>query len=239
MASPVPAASATVCQESRDDPRLLGCRNLGGRQQLEQKVHLEELAAEGRKAAAEHKAREVRPGWARALREAKVRDGTSKRSEVVGALHEGSRVLVAEVCGTKARIQQPLSGWIALSKHTEPVLEQESWQAQEGKLASSWVVSSVLARLSAPSAGAQSQAQPQLQTQGMSEVPTENVEDGADAASAEEPLLAISTDTDIPVLSTSPLGPTSGSSPLPPTRSWWAALRQAVKDAFRCAGWCR
>ena len=24
-----------------------------------------------------------------------------------------------------------------------------------------------------------------------------------------------------------------------PARSWWATLRQALKSAFRCAGWCR
>ncbi|CAE7546231.1 unnamed protein product [Symbiodinium microadriaticum] len=171
------ASTPAVCQESKEDPRLLGRRNLDGRQQQQQKAHMEELAAEGRKAAAGHKAAEIRPGWSRALREAKVRSTASKDSEVLGALHEGSRVLVAEVCGKKARIQQPLSGWIALSKHTEPVLEQESCQVQEGELASSWVISHVLARLS----------QPAPQAEQPLEAPEENVDHDADVDSEVEP----------------------------------------------------
>lgn len=190
---------------------------LDGRQQQQQKAHMEELAAEGRKAAADHKAAEIRPGWSRALPEAKVRSTASKDSEVLGALHEGSRVLVAEVCGKKARIQQPLSGWIALSKHTEPVLEQESCQVQEGELASSWVVSHVLARLS----------QPAPQAEQPLEAPEENVDHDADVDSEVEP--------PAPPMTTAEA---SGSASQP-ARSWWATLRQALKSAFRCAGWCR
>ncbi|CAE7469409.1 unnamed protein product [Symbiodinium sp. CCMP2592] len=219
------ASTAAVCQESREDPRLLGRRNLDGRQQQRQKARMEELAAEGRKAAADHKAAEIRPGWSRALREAKVRSTACKDSEVLGAIHEGSRVLVAEVRGKKARIQQPLSGWIALSKHTEPVLEQESCQVQEGELASSWVVSHVLARLSEP---AQQAEERPLLTASLPEAPAEeNVDHDADVDSEVEP-------PDTPMTT-----PEASGSASQPARSWWATLRQALRSAFRCAGWCR
>ncbi|CAE7042265.1 unnamed protein product [Symbiodinium natans] len=114
---------------------------------------LEELAAEGRKAAKKNEVREgasgVGIGWAKVLREAKVRASKSKGSEVVGNLHEGARVLVEEVSSKAARIHLPFAGWITLAKASGPVLEQDSCNRRGSgeKSATQWVMEHTLARL--------------------------------------------------------------------------------------------
>ena len=88
-------------------------------------------------------------GWAKVLREAKVRASKSKGSEVVGNLHEGARVLVEEVSSKAARIHLPFAGWISLAKASGPVLEQDSCNRRGSgeKSATQWVMEHTLARL--------------------------------------------------------------------------------------------
>ena len=88
-------------------------------------------------------------GWAKVLREAKVRASKSKGSEVVGNLHEGARVLVEEVSSKAARIHLPFAGWITLAKASGPVLEQDSRHRRGSgeKSATQWVMEHTLARL--------------------------------------------------------------------------------------------
>ncbi|CAE7042274.1 unnamed protein product [Symbiodinium natans] len=145
--------ATSVCRADGADPRLLGRQTVGGKQQMLQVQRLEELAAEGRKAAKKNEVREgasgVGIGWAKVLREAKVRASKSKGSEVVGNLHEGARVLVEEVSSKAARIHLPFAGWITLAKASGPVLEQDSCNRRGSgeKSATQWVMEHTLARL--------------------------------------------------------------------------------------------
>ncbi|CAE7593280.1 unnamed protein product [Symbiodinium natans] len=147
--------SASVCRTDGADPRLLGHRTVGGKQQMLQMMRLEELQAGGRKAAEKDEvhrvAKTVGLGWARVLREAKVRVSKSKGSEVVGNLQEGARVLVVEVSSKSARIHLPFAGWVVLEKTSGPVLEQDPYNCrQPGEMsATQRVVEDTLVRLRA------------------------------------------------------------------------------------------
>ena len=90
-------------------------------------------------------------GWAKVIREAKVRASKSRGSDVVATLHEGAQVLVEEVSSKAARIHTPFAGWIALTKASGPVLEQDSCNRRGPgeKSATQWVVDHTLARLRA------------------------------------------------------------------------------------------
>jgi len=149
---------ASTCCADADDPRLLGRRTLDGKQQMQQKLRLEELEAEGRKSGATAgpvgKLLKVRPGQAVvAVAELRVKAEKAKGARTTGTLHEGDVVQVEEVATKAARVTARwCSGWVKLLKHDDPVLNQETWQvrALEEPSASSWVVQDVLSRLSAP-----------------------------------------------------------------------------------------
>ena len=89
----------------------------------------------------------VQPGWAKLLQNVKVRDGKSREAKVVGFLEEGRLVRVSKVCSKSAQLEEPLVGWVTLSKGG-PVLHQvPAPQQQESSTA--WAVASVMARFGA------------------------------------------------------------------------------------------
>ena len=152
-----------VCRNGPADPRLLGHKFLDGRRQQQEKLRLEELQAEGLKVRKQKEAKaetakktepkqsagQLGPGWARVLRDAKVRASRAKDADVVGNVWEGNRVLIQEVASKAARIQEPVAGWVVLQKIAGPVLEQEPWQRQElgEPTATQQVTSMILQRL--------------------------------------------------------------------------------------------
>ena len=152
-----------VCRNGPADPRLLGHKFLDGRRQQQEKLRLEELQAEGLKARKQKEAKaetakktepkqsagQLGPGWARVLRDAKVRASKAKDADVVGNVWEGNRILTQEVASKAARIQKPVAGWVVLQKIAGPVLEQEPWQRQElgEPTATQQVTSMILQRL--------------------------------------------------------------------------------------------
>ncbi|CAE7781735.1 unnamed protein product, partial [Symbiodinium microadriaticum] len=109
---------------------------------------LGELAAEGRRSRGSEKVEAaVQPGWAKLLQNVKVRDGKSREAKVVGFLEEGRLVRVSKVCSKSAQLEEPLVGWVTLSKGG-PVLHQvPAPQQQESSTA--WAVASVMARFGA------------------------------------------------------------------------------------------
>jgi len=141
--------ATALCRDDAADPRLLGRRSVGGKQQFEQKFRLEELAHEGRKAAGSGKVEEaVQAGWATLVQTVKVRQSKSKDSKVVGFVEEGRRVRISQVCSKSAQLEEPLVGWVTLSKGGA-VLRQEPSQKQQASSATMWAVANVMARYGA------------------------------------------------------------------------------------------
>lgn len=139
------ASATAVCRDDAADPRLLGRRSLGGKKQYEEKFRLEELAAEGRKSGGSEKVEAaVQPGWAKLLQNVKVRDGRSREAKVVGFLEEGRLVRISKVCSKSAQLEEPLVGWVTLSKGG-PVLHQVP-APQQQQSSTAWAVASVMAR---------------------------------------------------------------------------------------------
>jgi len=135
--------ATALCRDDAADPRLLGRRSVGGKQQFEQKFRLEELAHEGRKAAGSGKVEEaVQAGWATLLQTVKVRQSKSKDSKVVGFVEEGRRVRISKVCSKSAQLEEPLVGWVTLSKGGAVLRQEES-------SATMWAVANVMARYGA------------------------------------------------------------------------------------------
>eukprot|EP00438_Fugacium_kawagutii_P030725 Skav209835 [mRNA] locus=scaffold2703:226376:226954:- [translate_table: standard] len=56
---------------------------------------------------------EIKPGWVWTTVPAIVRSEKSKQSKQLGIVEAETRVLVKEVQGTRARISEPMSGWIS------------------------------------------------------------------------------------------------------------------------------
>ncbi|CAE7942793.1 unnamed protein product [Symbiodinium necroappetens] len=72
----------------------------------------------------------LRPGRAKVVQEVKVRAAKSKEAEIVGLLREGMFVTVHEVCTKSAHVEYAvtgLTGWVTLSKNSEPVLKEDAW----------------------------------------------------------------------------------------------------------------
>ncbi|CAE7235896.1 unnamed protein product [Symbiodinium sp. CCMP2592] len=98
-----------------DDPRLLGRRSAGGPKETEKPRPEEPL---------------LRPGRAKVVQEVKVRAAKSKEAEIVGLLREGMFVTIHEVCTKSAHVEYSvtgLTGWVTLSKNSEPVLKEDPW----------------------------------------------------------------------------------------------------------------
>ncbi|CAE7766385.1 petC-1 [Symbiodinium microadriaticum] len=121
-----------------DDPRLLG-RHSAGEPKVPEKLRPEDVrywaasALSGVGAAAAEfaaKAPVLRPGRAKVVQEVKVRAAKSKEAEIVGLLREGMFVTVHEVCTKSAHVEYAvtgLTGWVTLSKNSEPVLKEDAW----------------------------------------------------------------------------------------------------------------
>lgn len=56
----------------------------------------------------------IRPGWAMTLVQVNVREGRSKRSELLGSLPVKTRIYILEVVETRARINDPYEGWVSV-----------------------------------------------------------------------------------------------------------------------------
>ena len=76
----------------------------------------------------------VQAGWATLVQTVKVRQSKSKDSKVVGFVEEGRRVRISQVCSKSAQLEEPLVGWVTLSKGGA-VLRQEPSQKQQERSA--------------------------------------------------------------------------------------------------------
>ncbi|CAE7544012.1 unnamed protein product, partial [Symbiodinium microadriaticum] len=102
------AAATAVCRDDAADPRLLGRQSLGGKKQYEEKFRLEELAAEGRRSRGSEKVEAVvQPGWAKLLQNVKV-------------------------CSKSAQLEEPLVGWVTLSKGVANVMARYRGNTRTG-----------------------------------------------------------------------------------------------------------
>ena len=90
----------------------------------------------------------VQAGWATLVQTVKVRQSKSKDSKVVGFVEEGRRVRISQVCSKSAQLEEPLVGWVTLSKGGA-VLRQEPSQKQQASSATMWAVANVMARYGA------------------------------------------------------------------------------------------
>eukprot|EP00439_Symbiodinium_sp_Y106_P042137 s260_g5.t1 len=98
-----------------EDPRLLGRHSAGG-PKVPEKLRPEEPL--------------LHPGRAKVVQEVKVRAAKSKEAEIVGLLREGMFVTIHEVCTKSAHVEYSvtgLTGWVTLSKNSEPVLKEDPW----------------------------------------------------------------------------------------------------------------
>ncbi|CAJ1383013.1 unnamed protein product [Effrenium voratum] len=62
-------------------------------------------------------------GWARTLRELTLREGRSRRSEVVGTLPAGEEIFIASLIGMRAQVTSPRTGWISTSWEKQATVE--------------------------------------------------------------------------------------------------------------------